>query len=122
MFLGGGFLSVVLLLFWMWAIFDVIVTPEGTQRHLPKLAWVIIVVVLWVFGAMAWTVAGRPRGAPVGLTGRVGGHPSEARDEASRMSDRERAEIERREYYRRMDEELDRRLEEKRREEGNDSA
>ena len=133
MFYGGGLLSVALLVLWLWSIYDVITTPDGAQRHLPKVAWVFIVLLFWALGALAWIALGRPQGAPA-VPG--SGHPSGARgprprsarrqlsderEEAHRLSERERLELEKREYYRRMDEELDRRLEEKRRQAGEES-
>lgn len=108
----------LLLALWVWAIFDVITTPDKAQRNLPKIAWVFIVLLFWAIGALAWIVLGRPKGAPVGFAGRSfgrWGQPSDARDDAAHLSDQERLRLERREYYKRMDEELDRRLEEKRR-------
>lgn len=112
----GGLIGLVFLALWIWALIDVIRTPDEQQRSLPKPAWFFIVLLFSALGAMAWIAFGRPRGASFGFGG--GGRLSDARDDAYKLSDRERAELERREYYKRMDEELDRRLEEKRREEG----
>ena len=113
----GGFIGLVFLVLWIWALVDVIRTPDAQQRGLPKPAWFFVVLLFSVLGAMAWIVFGRPRGAAIGFSG-GGRRLSDARDDAYKLSERERAELERREYYKRMDEELDRRLEEKRREEG----
>lgn len=127
-------LGLVFVALWIWALVDVIRTPDENQRSLPKPAWFFVVLLFFVLGAMAWLVFGRPRSAGVGLAGggRAGPRPgrgggwrgrrlSEARDDAANLSERERHELERREYYKRMDEELDRRLEEKRRREEGDS-
>ena len=117
----GGIFGLLLLALWLWALYDVITTPKGTERNLPKVAWVFIVFLFFALGSLAWLVLGRPypetRAAadPAGMRPRRRRHPSDSRDDAASMSDRERQEIERRDYYRRMDEELDRRLEEKRR-------
>jgi len=111
----GGLIGLVFLVLWIWALVDVIRTPDDRQRNLPKPAWFFIVLLFSVLGAMAWIVFGRPRGAAIGFGG--GRRLSDERDDARKLSERERAELERREYYKRMDEELDRRLEEKRRQE-----
>ena len=116
----GGIFGLLLLALWLWALYDVITTPKGTERNLPKVAWVFIVFLFFALGSLAWLVLGRPypetrAAGPAGMRPRRRRHPSDSRDDAASMSDRERQEIERRDYYRRMDEELDRRLEEKRR-------
>lgn len=49
---------------WIFALFDVIATDQMLMRNLPnKLAWLFIVVFLWVIGAVAWFMLGRPVGA-----------------------------------------------------------
>jgi hypothetical protein len=44
---------------WIFCIIDVITTPEGESRNLPKLAWLFIVIILVDIGSIAWLVAGR---------------------------------------------------------------
>jgi hypothetical protein len=118
----GGIFGLLLFAFWLWALYDVVTTPKGTERNLPKVAWGVIVFLFFALGSFAWLVFGRPHpearaaaGGSSGLRDRLRRHPSDARDDAAHLSDRERRDLERRDYYRRMDEELDRRLEEKRR-------
>ena len=60
MLLFGGGLGIVLLALWIFCIVDVIVTDEGDVRHLPKMAWLLIVLVLPDIGSIIWLVAGRP--------------------------------------------------------------
>jgi hypothetical protein len=45
---------------WLFCIIDVITTPETAVRNLPKLAWLLIVILLPDVGSIAWLVAGRP--------------------------------------------------------------
>ena len=54
-----GLLGLVMLGLWLFCIIDVITTPSGAVRNLPKLAWLVIVVLLADIGSIAWLVAGR---------------------------------------------------------------
>ncbi len=53
----GGLLMLGLLIF---CFLDCLLTPDGTCRNLPKLAWVFIVLLIPLVGPLAWLVAGRP--------------------------------------------------------------
>ena len=57
---GAGVLIQVVLL--VYCVLNVITTPEDQVRNLPKLLWLLLVVVLPVVGGIAWLVAGRPVG------------------------------------------------------------
>lgn len=57
LFLDGGLL---LLGLWVFCLIDVIVTDESQVRNLPKVVWVIIVLLLPDVGSIAWLVAGHP--------------------------------------------------------------
>lgn len=54
-----GALGLVLLGLWIFCIIDVITTPEGDCRNLPKLAWLFIVLLFFDIGSIVWLVAGR---------------------------------------------------------------
>ena len=71
-------------------------------------------ILLGALGAVAWVAFGRPQAGV-----RTWNERLDARSDDHALTERERNDLERREYYRRMDAELDRRLEEKRRLEGN---
>ena len=61
-------LGVVVFAVWVFALVDVLQTPAGAIRGgMPKIAWVIIVAVFQVIGALAWFVMGRP-GSPTART------------------------------------------------------
>ncbi|WP_372735177.1 PLDc N-terminal domain-containing protein [Nocardioides sp.] len=45
---------------WVFALIDVLGTPETKVRTLPKIGWVLVVAVFGVVGALAWFVMGRP--------------------------------------------------------------
>ncbi|MGW4809866.1 PLD nuclease N-terminal domain-containing protein [Kitasatospora sp. NPDC004272] len=53
--------AVALLALWVWAFIDCLTTPEDEVRHLPKVAWVIVVLFFPLVGSIAWLVAGRDR-------------------------------------------------------------
>jgi hypothetical protein len=58
----GGLLFIAGLLFWLWAIFDAITTDTRQVRTLPKILWIIVILVFFELGALAWFLLGRPRG------------------------------------------------------------
>jgi Phospholipase_D-nuclease N-terminal len=75
---ADGALALLFLGLWIFCIIDVITTPDGAQRNLPKLVWLIIVIILPDVGSIAWLIAGHPwqgQGANLpykGNTGNVG--------------------------------------------------
>ncbi|MFD0890170.1 PLDc N-terminal domain-containing protein [Streptosporangium algeriense] len=60
--------SLAILAFWLYCLFDAITTPDEEARNLPKLLWVIIVLLLPVAGGVFWLLLGRPSAS--GVTGR----------------------------------------------------
>ena len=63
----------------IYALVDLVQTPEDDVQGLPKLAWVALIVLIWVIGPVAWLVAGkRGRSLLPGLTPRPAGGPRPA--------------------------------------------
>jgi hypothetical protein len=60
----GGVFFIASLVFWLWAIFDSITSEKDRVRNLPKVAWVIIVLIFFEVGALAWALLGRPPTGP----------------------------------------------------------
>ena len=60
---GEGAFGLALLVLWVFCIVDVIRTPEGDARNLPKLLWLFIVLVIPDIGSILWLILGRPQGA-----------------------------------------------------------
>lgn len=60
MLLFDGALGVIAIGVWIFCIIDVITTPEDQVRNLPKLLWLVIVILLMDIGSIAWLFAGRP--------------------------------------------------------------
>ncbi len=63
MIFGQGFFTLVILALWVYCIFDVISTDQSRIQNLPKLVWLLIVVLIPPIGPIAWLLLGRPRGA-----------------------------------------------------------
>jgi len=55
-------LGVVWFAIWVFTIIDVLSAPEPAIRRLPKLGWLLVVVIFGAIGALAWFVLGRPEG------------------------------------------------------------
>ncbi len=73
MLYGYGFL--IALVMAVYCSINVITTPEAQVRNLPKLLWLVLVLLFPVVGGIAWLVAGRPlRTGTAGLayTGNAG--------------------------------------------------
>lgn len=61
-----GVAGLLFLALWIFCIVDVITTPEHQVRNLPKIVWLIVVVLLVDIGSIAWLIAGRTWGAAAG--------------------------------------------------------
>jgi hypothetical protein len=53
----------LLVLLWLYCLFDAINADPARVRNMPKGFWVVIVLVLPDIGSLLWLVAGRPQGA-----------------------------------------------------------
>ena len=56
----GGLFGVLMLGLLIFAVVDVITTDEGSVRNLPKMMWLLLVLLFPLVGSIAWLVAGRP--------------------------------------------------------------
>lgn len=45
----------------IFAFIDCLNTPEDEVKHLPKIAWVFIILLFWVVGPIVWLAAGKNR-------------------------------------------------------------
>jgi len=71
---------------WLFALIDCVLTPERDVRNLPKIAWIAIIVITFVIGAVCWLFLGRPAqrlrpGSPARrpTTGSTGARPPTSR-------------------------------------------
>lgn len=55
-------LGLITMVLWIYCIVDVITCPETEVRNLPKLVWLLIVLLIPTIGSIVWLVAGRPVG------------------------------------------------------------
>lgn len=47
----------------IYAFIDCLNTPEDEVKHLPKVAWIFIILLFWIAGPVVWLVGGRERRA-----------------------------------------------------------
>ncbi|MGH9018007.1 MAG: PLD nuclease N-terminal domain-containing protein [Acidimicrobiales bacterium] len=57
----GGIIGIAFLILWLYCIYDVITTDDAIIRHLPKMVWLILVIVLPDIGSLLWLALGRPQ-------------------------------------------------------------
>lgn len=118
-----GVFGLVMLALWLFCIIDVITTGPADCRNLPKLGWLLIVILLADLGCIAWLIAGRPwsgtSSSSLAYRGNRGGtrYPEYDRpgrfaatnpddDEQFLSQLRDRAEQQRRDYRLRREQEL----------------
>jgi signal transduction histidine kinase len=53
--------SVVGLVLMVWCLVEAVSTDESRMRHLPKIAWILLILFFPLAGSIAWIAAGRPR-------------------------------------------------------------
>ena len=58
-------ISLAMFLLVVGALVDIIARPEGQVKHLPKLVWVLLVVLLPLVGSILWFAVGREYDTPV---------------------------------------------------------
>jgi hypothetical protein len=59
--LVGGIVAIGFVVLWIYCIVDVITTDDAIVRHLPKIVWLLIVVLVPDIGSLLWLGLGRPR-------------------------------------------------------------
>jgi hypothetical protein len=64
-----GFVAFLVFGLWLYCLYDVITTEESLVRNLPKLVWLILVLILFDIGALAWLLLGRPQSWQVARSG-----------------------------------------------------
>lgn len=67
MLYGGGALFALELCLLVYCVLNVLTTPDGEVRNLPKVGWLLLVLFFPIVGGIAWLIAGRPQGPPRSL-------------------------------------------------------
>lgn len=106
----GIYLGPAVFVLWVYCVVDVVTRRPQDVRNLPKIGWLVLVLLFPVVGSVAWLVAGRPRAArrrayerpatgfpEYDRPGRASGVSQESDEEFLRRC-RERAEEQRRSY------------------------
>jgi hypothetical protein len=89
MLLSGALFALFMTGFWLYCLTDAILTPASECRGLSKPAWIAIIAVTFIGGAVAWLIARPPvRGSSVEVTRRPGRIPDDSDDDDSFRSQR----------------------------------
>ncbi len=67
-------LSVVTFVVLLAALIDIITKTDGQVKHVPKMVWIIIVILLPLIGSILWFAIGREYAAPVDRGGFADAH------------------------------------------------
>jgi hypothetical protein len=60
MLLAGALLALFMMGFWLYCLTDAILTPPGECRGMPKSAWIAVITVTFIGGAVAWLIVREP--------------------------------------------------------------
>jgi hypothetical protein len=60
MLLSGALVALFMTGCWLYCLTDAILTPACECRGLPKRAWIAVIAVTFIGGALAWLIARRP--------------------------------------------------------------
>ncbi|WP_345521675.1 PLD nuclease N-terminal domain-containing protein [Nocardioides conyzicola] len=55
-----GLVGIVVFALWVFCLVDAIGTHSDRVRNLPKVAWILLILLFPFVGSIAWLVAGRP--------------------------------------------------------------
>ncbi len=78
----SALLGIVFIGLWLYALIDSITTDRAAIRNLPKVVWIVLILLVFPFGAMGWFVWGRPArpGERATVVPRVSAPPPEIDD------------------------------------------
>ncbi len=60
MLLSGALFALFMMGFWLYCLTDAILTPASECRRLSKAAWIAVIAVTFIGGAVAWLIAREP--------------------------------------------------------------
>ena len=64
MLLSGALLALFMMGFWLYCLTDAILTPAAECRGLRKPAWIVVITLTFIGGAVAWLIVREPLRLP----------------------------------------------------------
>jgi len=64
MLLSGTLFALFMTGFWLYCLTDAILTPAAECRTLPKPAWIVLITLTFIGGAIAWLIVRQPVRGP----------------------------------------------------------
>jgi hypothetical protein len=64
MLLSGALFALFMMGFWLYCLTDAILTPAGEFRGMPKPAWITVITLTFIGGAVAWLIVREPLCSP----------------------------------------------------------
>jgi Phospholipase_D-nuclease N-terminal len=64
MLLSGALLALFMMGFWLYCLTDAILTPADECRGMPKSAWIVVITLTFIGGAVAWLIVREPLRSP----------------------------------------------------------
>ncbi|WP_027502960.1 PLD nuclease N-terminal domain-containing protein [Rhodococcus sp. UNC363MFTsu5.1] len=62
--------GLVMLALWVFCIVDVLTCEDHQVRHLPRIGWILIVLLIPTVGSLLWLILGRPQSGARQQSGR----------------------------------------------------
>src|SRR6266536_150079 len=72
MLLSGALLALFMMGFWLYCLTDAILTPASEFRGMPKPAWITVITLTFIGGAVAWLIVREPVRGPASPPARGG--------------------------------------------------
>ncbi|GAA3764489.1 cbb3-type cytochrome oxidase subunit 3 [Spinactinospora alkalitolerans] len=57
----GALITLISIVLWVYAFFDALTSSAEEVRNLPKLLWLVIILIFMLVGPLLWLFLGRPR-------------------------------------------------------------
>jgi hypothetical protein len=64
MLLSGALFALFMMGFWLYCLTDAILTPAAECRGMPKPAWIVVISLTFIGGAVAWLIVREPLRIP----------------------------------------------------------
>jgi peptidoglycan/LPS O-acetylase OafA/YrhL len=71
MLLSGALLALFMMGFWLYCLTDAILTPAAECRGMPKPAWIVVIALTFIGGAVAWLIIREPLRRPAASLARA---------------------------------------------------